>query len=87
MAVDHLGARLGEGAFADFWKFFVEFARDGQAQDGVAQEFQALIVLHRPALFVGDGRVGESQTQLTEIAELIPEGRLKFFDYLVGHGL
>lgn len=43
-AIDHLGAGFGEGAFADVGEAVVEFGGEDEAEDGVAEEFEALVV-------------------------------------------
>ena len=70
-AIHQLGAGFGQRAFAKDWEFFVENARQNQLQDGVPQKLEALIVLSIVAVLVGDGRVGERQTQELPISKRV----------------
>lgn len=62
-AVHQFGAGLGERAFAERGKFFIQFVRQYELQHGVAEELEPLVVLGGDALFVGDGRMGERELQ------------------------
>jgi hypothetical protein len=61
--VYQLRARLGERTFIECWKLFVKLLRENEAQHGVAQEFQPLVVRRGSSIFVGHGRVGKRQSQ------------------------
>ena len=52
--VDEFRARFGQGAFAEIRKFYVEFPRQDELQDRVAEKFQPLIVQDPRALLMGD---------------------------------
>src|SRR6266516_1828894 len=56
-AVDHLSAGFGQGSFAEAGKFFVELAGQDQAEHGVAEKFQALVVGRVAWRLVGHARV------------------------------
>src|SRR2546426_4644750 len=49
--------RSGQGSFAEAGKFFVELAGQDQAEHGVAEKFQALVVGRVAWRFVGHARV------------------------------
>ena len=84
-AVDQLGARLGQRAFVERGKFFVQLAREHELQHGVAEKFQPLVVRRWRAGFVRDGRMRERQPQQALVAERITETGLEFGEFR--HGL
>jgi hypothetical protein len=53
-AIDKFGASFREGAFAERGEILVEFASQNELEDGVTEEFEALIGLDGNALFVGN---------------------------------
>ncbi len=82
-AIDQFGAGLGQRAFAEGGEFVVKLARQHELEDGIAQEFEPLVVLHGRALFMRDGRVGEGETQQGGIAEPVVQ---PFLQSLVSGG-
>lgn len=78
-AVDHLRTRFGERPFADGREFIVELLREDQAEHGVAEKFEALIVRGGRGGFVRDGWVRESQPQQFGLRETVAEPPLDFF--------
>lgn len=82
--IDELGAGLGQRAFIEGRKFFVEFVGQRELQDGVAKKFQALIVLDGRSLFMRDGRMGQREPQQRFIAERVSKAGLEIGER--GHG-
>lgn len=76
-AVDKFGAGLGERAFVVSGKFFVQLLREHELEDGVAEEFEALVVLGGRALLVGDGRMGERELEQGGILKRMAEAGLE----------
>ena len=83
-AIDEFGAGLGQRAFAEGGKFFVQLARQHELQNGVAEEFQPLIRLHRRALLVRDRGMGQREPQQFQVAEDVAQPVLQFLVF--GHG-
>ena len=77
-AVDELGAGLGQRAFAEGGEFLIQLAREHELQDGVAQEFEALIGLDGRALFMRDRGMGQGELQQGGIAKDIAQPVLQF---------
>lgn len=76
-AVDHLGAGFGERAFADAGEAGVEFAGEDEAEDRVAEEFQALVVRNDSGRFMCNGGVGKGEFQQVGLLELVAEAFLE----------
>ena len=70
-AIDHLRPRLGQRPFVHGRKFLIQLAGQNQLQHGVAEKFQALIVLHGGALLMGDRGMGQGEAQQILITEKI----------------
>jgi hypothetical protein len=56
--IDQFRPRLRERTFAEIGKPLVEFTCENQAQHGVPEDLETLIVLHDTLLFMCDRRVG-----------------------------
>src|SRR4051812_32135942 len=81
LAIHQFRARLGQRAFIEAGKFFVEFASEHKLQNGVAEELETLVGLHRRTLLVSDRWMRERELQQLGVAEGIPQ-----FQFLVfGH--
>ena len=83
-AVDQFGAGFGERAFVEVRKSFIQFPGQSELQHGVAEELEALVVLHGRAQFVGDGWMGHRELQEAFIAEGVTESDLQCSE--VRHG-
>lgn len=71
-AVDQLSAGFGEGAFFGGWEAMEEFGGDGELEDGVAKEFEALVIVG--GLFVPhEGGVGEGLMEESPILERVAQ--------------
>ena len=68
-AIDQLGAGLGERAFTEAGELLVQFAREHELQDGVAQEFEALVGLGGGALLMRDRGMGQGEPQKGRVAK------------------
>lgn len=84
VAVDHLRAGLGQRAFAEAGKFFVKLAGENQAEHGVAEKFQALVVLLADGVFMRHRRVREREAQQAGVLKNVTEAGLQGGE--VGHG-
>src|SRR3954451_11193715 len=58
-AIDQFGACLRQRPLPEGRKILVEFASQNELQDGITEEFQALVGLHGNALFVCDGGMSQ----------------------------
>src|SRR6185437_7993350 len=76
-AVDHLSPRLGQRPLAQRGKFFIKLAGKDKLQHCVAEEFQALVVLHGGALLMRDRRMRQCEAQQAFITERVTEAGLK----------
>jgi hypothetical protein len=76
-AVDELGAGLGERAFVEGGKFLVQLLGEHELEDGIAEEFKALVVLGGRAEFMGDGRMGERELEQGGILKGMAEAGLE----------
>ena len=56
-AINQLGASFGERTFAEGRELLVKLAGKNELEDGIAEELEPLVSLHREALFVGNGRM------------------------------
>jgi hypothetical protein len=83
-AIHQFGAGLGQRAFTESGKFFVELPRQHELQNGVAEKFQPLIRLHGGPLFVRHRRMREREPQQFQVVELVSEFFLEFLVF--GHG-
>jgi hypothetical protein len=83
-AVDEFGARFRERSFAERREILVELASENELEDGITEEFEALVGLDRNALFVGDRGMGQSEPKESRVAESVTELDLEIV--IVGHG-
>ncbi len=70
--IHHPGTAFGEGAFIRIGKAIVEFAGKAELEDGVTEEFQALIVLRFTDL-MGHGGMREGKAQELRLEELVAQ--------------
>ena len=82
--IHHAGTALGEDSFIHRRILLVKFVREDELQHGVAEKFQALVVLKAGATFVRDGRMREREAQQALVLE--PVGQLFLQRSEVGHG-
>jgi hypothetical protein len=83
-AVDEFRPRFRERAFAKGRKILVELTSENELEDGITEEFEALVGLDRNALFVGDRGMGQSESKESRVAESVTELDLEIV--IVGHG-
>lgn len=76
--VHQLGARLGKRAFTELGKAGVQLAGDHELDDGVAEKFEALVVVLAAAGLVSEGRVGEGEGEKVPVAKAITESGFQF---------
>ena len=86
-AVDELRARLGQRAFVEGGKFFIQLPGEDELQHRVAEKLEPLVVRGsslrfvaaggRRAAFMCDGRMRQREAQLAFVAKLITETVLK----------
>ncbi len=77
LTIDQLGTRLGQRTFAKLGELLIEFAGQDELEDGIAQEFKALIVLDGHALFMRHRRVRERKLEQAGIFENIAQAILQ----------
>ena len=70
---DRGGAELGELPLRHVAEVVEEGVRGDEAEDGVAEELEALVVLVPRPLLVGIGGVGQRRVQEREVLEGVPE--------------
>ena len=78
-AINHLRARFRQRALAHSRKFFVKLLREHESEDGVTQEFEALIMGSWRGGFVRHGRVSERELQQFGLREAVAQPPLEFF--------
>ena len=75
---DQIGAELAQIALVKLGKGGQQIVRRGEAQDGVAQEFQTLIAVQAVlADLVGVGGVGQGLLQQVRVLEVVADGVLQ----------
>jgi len=77
LAIDETRAQDGETAFGHFGEATIELGGDGQLQDGVAEEFEALVVRDAITFFVAKGGMRESEAQQGLIGKGMAEALLQ----------
>lgn len=70
---DELGACFGEYAFIGMRKFLVEQLGERELEDGVAQEFQALIVWLGALVFIANAAMSQSELKQCRVAKSVTE--------------
>ena len=76
--IDQLGPGLCQRALVGAGRFLVKRLGEDQSQQGVAQEFQPLVVRRGHGIFVGDRGMRERKSQQALIPEMIAETLLEF---------
>lgn len=74
-----MGAGLGEAAFIGIWKAGEKLMTESELEDGIAEEFEALIVEAGALGLVAYARMRESLSEESELAEGVAEDALKGF--------
>ena len=86
-AVDQLGAGFGQRALAKGGELFIQLAREHKLQNGITQEFEPLIGLHRRSVLMRDRGVRQGEPQESGVAEDVAQPGLQVIvSGRVGHG-
>ena len=71
VARNELGTHLGELALAEFWKMIEEPLGENELEDGIAEEFQTLIIEVMALGFVAERRMSKRFREEERIAKLV----------------
>jgi hypothetical protein len=76
---DQMSPRLRETAFVGIWQAGKKLMAEGELEDGIAEEFEALVVEAGTLGLVAHARMREGLGEEPELAERVAEDALKRF--------